>query len=71
MLVLLAAIFVSHLGLVWPELTIRWLRCQGGKLGLQIDREAPYFLRAGIRAVFVTTATLAGAAHHSCPRGGS
>jgi len=60
--------FVSHLGRAWPEPAIRWLRCLGGKLGLRIDRDGPYLLLAGIRAVFVTAATLAYAAHHPFPR---
>jgi hypothetical protein len=71
LLVLLAAMFVYHLGLAWPEPAIRWLRCLGGKLGLQIDRDGPYLLLAGIRAVFVTAATLAYAAHYPFPRGGT
>ena len=71
LLVLLAAMFVYHLGLAWPEPAIRWLRCLGGKLGLRIDRDGPYLLLAGIRAVFVTAATLAYAAHYPFPRGGT
>jgi hypothetical protein len=39
--------FVYHLGLAWPEPAIRWLRCLGGKLGLQIDRDDPYLLLDG------------------------
>lgn len=71
LLVLLAAMFVYHLGLAWPAPAIRWLRCLGGKLGLRIDRDDPYLLLAGIRAVFVTAATLAYAAHHPFPRRGT
>lgn len=71
LLVLLAAMFVYHLSLAWPEPAIRWLRRLGGKLGLQVDRGGPYLLPAGIRAVFVTAATLAYATHHPFPRGGS
>ena len=71
LLVLLAAMFVYHIGLAWPEPAVRWLRCLGGKLGLRIDRDGPYLLLAGIRAVFVTAATLAYAAHHPFPRGGT
>jgi hypothetical protein len=71
LLVLLAAMFVYHLGLAWPEPAVRWLRCLGGKLGLRIDRDGPYLLLAGIRAVFVTAATLAFAAHYPFPRGGT
>ena len=69
LLVLLAATFVYQLGRAWPEPAVRWLRCLGGKLGLGIDRDGPYVLLAGIRAVFVTAATLAYAAHHPFPRG--
>ncbi|MCL4544785.1 MAG: hypothetical protein M1118_09365 [Chloroflexi bacterium] len=36
-----------------------------------IDRDGPYLLLAGIRAVFVTAATLAYAAHHPFPQGGT
>lgn len=68
-LVLLATLFIYHLGVVWPRDTVRWLRCLGGKLGLRIDRDGPYVLLAGIRAVFVTVATLAFAAHHPFPAG--
>lgn len=71
LLVLLAAMFVYHLGLAWPEPAIRWLRCLGGKLGLRIDRDGPYLLLASLRAVFVTAATLAFAAHHPFPSGGT
>ena len=71
LLVLLAATFVYHLGLAWPAPAVRWLRCLGGKLGLRIDRDGPYLLLAGIRAVFVTAATLAYAASHPFPRGGT
>jgi hypothetical protein len=41
------------------------------KLGLRTDRDGPYLLLAGIRAVFVTAATLAYAAHFPLPRGGT
>ena len=77
LLVLLAAMFVSHLGLAWPEPAVRWLRCpptpagRPCKLGLRIDRDGPYLLLADIRAVFVTAATLAYAAHYPFPRGGT
>jgi len=66
-LVLRAPLFVYHLGVTWPRDAIRWLRCLGGKRGLRIDRDGPDVLLAGIRAVFVTAATRAFAAHHpSC-----
>jgi hypothetical protein len=69
LLVLLAAMFVYHLGRAWPEPAVRWLRCLGGKLGLPIDRDGPYLLLAGLRAVFVSAATLTFAARHPFPRG--
>lgn len=69
LVVLLATLFVYHLSVAWPHDAIRWLRCLGGKLGMRIDRDGPYILLAGIRAVFVTAATLAYAAHHPFPRG--
>ncbi len=68
-LVLLATLFVYHRGVAWLRDAIRWLRCLGGKLGMRIDRDGPYVLLAGIRAVFVTAATLAFAAHHPFPAG--
>jgi len=77
LLVLVAAMFVYHLGLAWPAPAIRWLRCpptpegRPCKLGLQIDRDGPYLLLAGLRAVFVTAATLAYAARYPFPKGGS
>lgn len=69
LLVLLAAMFVYRLGQAWPAPAVRWLRCLGGKLGLRTDRDGPYLLLAGIRAVFVAAATLTFAAHHPFPRG--
>lgn len=69
-LVLLAALFVYHISHSWPHHAVLWLRRLGGKLGLSLDRDGPYVLLAGIRAVFVTVATLAFAAKHPFPRGG-
>jgi len=57
--VLRAALFVCHLTRSWPRRALTWLRCLGGKLGLSIDRDGPYVLLAGIRAVFVAAATIA------------
>ncbi len=68
-LVLRAPLFVYHRGVTWPRDAIRWLRCLGGKRGLRIDRDGPDVLLAGIRAVFVTAATRAFAAHHPFPAG--
>jgi hypothetical protein len=67
-LVLLAALFVYHVAHAWPQHMVLWLRRLGGKLGLSSDRDGPYVLLAGIRAVFVTVATLAFAAQHPFPR---
>jgi hypothetical protein len=67
-LVLIAALFVYHIAHSWPQQAVIWLRCLGGKLGLASDRDGPYILLAGIRAVFVTAATLSFAAQHPFPR---
>jgi len=48
----------------------RWLHRLGGKLGLSSDRDGPYILLAGIRAVLVTVATMSFAAQHPFPRAG-
>ena len=69
-LILIAALFVYHISHAWPQHMILWLRRLGGKLGLPADRDGPYVLLAGIRAVFVTAATLAFAAHHPLPTSG-
>jgi hypothetical protein len=69
-MVLLAALFVYHIAHAWPQHMVLWLRRLGGKLGLSSDRDGPYILLAGIRAVFVTVATLAFAAQHPFPRAG-
>jgi hypothetical protein len=66
-LVLIAALFVYHIAHSWPQQAVIWLRCLGGKLGLPSDRDGPYILLAGIRAVFVTAATLSFAAQHPFP----
>jgi hypothetical protein len=58
-LVLLAALFVSHLNASWPHQAVLWLRRLGGKLGHHADLDGPYLLLAGIRAVLVTAATIA------------
>ena len=66
-LVLIAALFVYHIAHAWPQHMVLWLRQLGGKLGLSSDRDGPYVLLAGIRAVFVTVATLTFAALHPFP----
>ena len=69
-MVLLAALFVYHIAHAWPQHMVLWLRRLGGKLGLSSDLDGPYVLLAGIRAVWVTVATLAFAKQHPFPRGG-
>jgi hypothetical protein len=69
-LVLLAALFVYHIAHTWPQNAVLWLRRLGGKLGLASDCDGPYVLLAGIRAVFVTLATLSFASRYPFPRGG-
>jgi hypothetical protein len=68
-LVLLAALFVYHIGLTWSKEAVTWLRYLGGKFGLDSDRDGPYLLLAGISAVFVTASTLAFAAQYPFPPG--
>lgn len=69
-LTLLAALFVYHIAHAWPQHMVLWLRHLGGKLGLSSDRDGPYVLLAGIRAVLVTAATLAFSTQHPFPRAG-
>ena len=57
-LVLVAAQFVFHLMKRWPPKAVLWLRKLGGKLGLKTDRDGPYFLLRGLRAVWQIVATL-------------
>lgn len=66
-LVLLAALFVYHVGETWPRRAVLWLRRLGGKLGLPLDSDGPYILLAGIGSVFVATATLSFASQHPFP----
>ncbi len=67
-LTLLAVLFVYHIAHTWPHHMVLWLRRLGGKLGLSSDRDGPYVLLAGIRAVLITAATLAFSTHHPFPR---
>jgi len=69
-LLLIAALFVYHTAHSWPRQAILWLRRLGGKLGFTSDRDGPYVLLAGVRAVLVTAATLAFASQHPFPRDG-
>jgi len=66
-LTLLAALFVYHIGAVWPANAVLWLRQLGGKLGRSTDLDGPYILLAGLSALFVTIATLAYAIQHPFP----
>jgi hypothetical protein len=70
-LVLLAALLIYHIAHAWPQQMVLWLRHLGGKLGFSSDRDGPYVLLAGIRAVLVTGATLAFATQHPFPRTGA
>ena len=70
-LVLLAALFVHHVGLTWSKEQVTWLRYLGGKFGLDSDRDGLYLLLAGISAVFVTASTIAFANHYPFPSGAS
>ena len=67
-LVLLAALFVYHVAHTWPRHAVLWIRRLGGKLGLSSDLDGPYVLLAGIRAVWITVATLSYAAREPFPR---
>jgi hypothetical protein len=69
-LILLAALFVYHIAHTWPQHMVLWLRRLGGKLGLSSDRDGPYVLLAGIRAVLISAITLSFAAQHPFPRVG-
>jgi len=66
-LTLLAALFVYHIGHLWPRHAVLWLRHLGGKLGISIDLDGPYVLLAGLSALLVTLATLSFAERHPFP----
>ncbi len=57
-LVLAAAQWIFFIAKHWPEEAVLWLRKLGGKLGLNSDRDGPYFLLRGLSAVLQTLATL-------------
>jgi len=57
-LVFLAAQFVFYLMDDWPPRAVLWLRQLGGKLGLSSDRDGPYIVLRGLRAMIQTIATL-------------
>jgi hypothetical protein len=66
-LIMIAALFVYHVAHAWPQHMVLWLRRLGGKLGLSSDRDGPYVLLAGIRAVLVAVAVLTFATQHPFP----
>lgn len=57
-----------HIADAWPEQTVQWLRRLGGKPPVPSDRDGTYVLLPGIRAVFVSIATLALASEQAFPR---
>lgn len=57
-IVLLSAQIVFVIAVHWPPKAVLWLRQLGGKLGLQTDRDGPYWLLQGIAAVITTSMTL-------------
>jgi len=65
--VLLAAQIVFVISEQWPPKAVLWLRQLGGKLGLQTDRDGPYWLLQGIAAVIVTSMTLSFTSLHPFP----
>jgi hypothetical protein len=67
-LVLLATLFIYQVAQTWPQPALQWIRCLGGKLGVSSDRDGLYVLLAGLRAIFVTHATLAFTHQHPFPR---
>jgi hypothetical protein len=57
-LVLAAAQFVFYLIDSWPDSAVQWIRCLGGKLGLDNDLDGPYLVLRGLSALFQTAVTL-------------
>jgi hypothetical protein len=70
-LTLIAALLVYHIAHTWPRHMVLWLRHLGGKLGRPSDRDGPYVLLAGIRAVLISAATLSFITQHPFPRVGA
>ena len=68
-LVLLAAQFVFFVMENWPTTAVHWLRQLGGKLGLTTDRDGPYVLLCGMRAIYQTVAALTHLATKPFPHG--
>jgi len=67
-MVLVAASFLYFLNQIWQPEALHWLRSLGGKLGTLSDLDGFYLLLAGIRAVFVTAATLRFVRSHPFPK---
>jgi hypothetical protein len=66
-LIMIAALFVYHIGHAWPRHMVLGLRRLGGKLGRSSDLDGSYVLLAGIQAVLTTVATLVFATRHPAP----
>ncbi len=66
-LVLLTALFVTHVAATWPQPSVSWLRSLVGKLGLKTDLDGLSVLLVGFGSVFATAASLAFALHHPFP----
>ena len=66
-IVLLSAQIVFFIAYHWPPKAVLWLRQLGGKLGLALDRDGPYWLLHGISAVIVTAMTLSFSFLHPFP----
>ncbi len=65
--VLMAAQIVFVVSEQWPPKAVLWLRQLGGKLGLPMDRDGPYWLLQGISAVIITCMTLSFVFLHPFP----
>jgi hypothetical protein len=65
--VLMAAQIVFVVSEQWPPKAVLWLRQLGGKLGIPMDRDGPYWLLQGISAVIVTCMTLSFVFLHPFP----
>ena len=66
-LVLVTAQLVFIIMHGWPVKAVLWLRQLGGKLLLASDRDGPYILLRGLRAVIQSVATLSFLAIHPFP----
>jgi hypothetical protein len=66
-LVLAAAQFVYEIMAHWPPRALHWLRKLGGKLDMSFERDGPYVLLRGLRAVLQAAAALTHLALHPFP----